>query len=535
MKQQFFLLIALYTILCTTCGNPTQNTDNKVFRYNEPTAVTSLDPAFARNQSNNWAVNQLFNSLVQLDDDLNIRPCIAKNWRISEDGLTYTFTLRTDVYFQDNDVFPNGKGRKVVAADAVHSFERILDPEVGSTGTWLLRGKLNETQPFDAPNDSTFVVQLSQPFRPMLGIFGMQYFSIVPKEATQKYGKAFRNHPVGTGPFKLVRWVENQTMILTKNEHYFETKDDEKLPKLDGVRINFISDRNTAFLEFMGKKLHFLSGLESSYVDEVLTKKGELKGKQTDRMKFFKTPFLNMEYLGIDMNFEENSPLQYKAVRQAMNYGFDRAKMLRELRNSVGQPAVSGFTPIGLPSYNAEKVKGYTYNPTKARQLLADAGFPNGDGLGEMKLYTTSSYVDLCTFIARQWEDLGIKVVIDLVESATLREMNKKGQSKFFRASWIMDYPDAENFLSLFYSKNIPAPNYTRFSNAEYDKLYELSLNENDDAKRFELYQSMERIIIEESPVIFLFYDETARFSLPNVTGLSTNASNLLTLKYADF
>lgn len=564
-----FLYIIFLLITFQSCNqNVSDTSDLMIFHYNEPNNVTSLDPAFARNQSNIWAVNQVFNTLVQLDDSLNVKPCIAKKWTISDDGLVYTFTLRDDVYFHDNQVFINGKGRKVKANDVVYSFNRIIDPEVGSTGTWLLRDKIfipetenrrangtafaetetenrrangiafaekkSEKLPFIALNDSTFVLRLTQPFRPMLGILGMQYFSIVPKEAVDFYGKNFRANPVGTGAFQFRKWIENQALILVKNEHYFEKdKAGNQLPFLDGVRINFVNDRNTAYLNFRIGKLDFLNGLESSYVDELLKKDGSLKAKNATEMTFIKSPFLNSEYLGINMEFEENSenPLRFKKVRQALNFGFDRKKMLRELRNSVGNPANSGFTPIGLPSFDAQKVKGYDYNPSKARQLLAEAGFPNGENMAEIKLYTNNDYLDLCTFIARQWEDLGVKTKIELLESATLREMMKKGQATFFRASWIMDYPDAENFMTLFYSKNAAPPNYTRFKNTAFDKLYEQALNENEDKKRYDLYHQMDSIIIEESPVIFLFYDETARFAAANVKGLSTNASNLLTLK----
>ena len=531
MKNTIFIFISI--LLFSACRNTqTDTSDLAIFHYNEVSSVTSLDPAFARNQSNIWAVNQVFSPLVQLDDSLKVQPCIAKSWMTSDDGLTYTFTIRDDVFFHDNDCFTNKKGRRVVAEDVRYSFNRIIDAEVGSTGSWLLNGKIDTIQPFAAPNDSTFVLKLSQPFRPMLGICGMQYFSIVPKEAVDFYGANFRANPVGTGAFQFRKWIENQALILTKNPNYFEKdKNGERLPYLDGIRVNFVNDRNTAYLNFRIKQLDFLSGLESSYVDDLLKKDGTLRPENADEMQFFKTPFLNTEYLGISQELGEDNPLKNKKVRQALNYGFDRAKMLRELRNSVGQPANSGFTPIGLPSFDAEKVKGYDFNPAKARQLLAEAGFPNGKGMPEIKLYTNNDYLDLCTFITRQWEDLGVKVKIELLESATLREMMKKGQATFFRASWIMDYPDAENYMSLFYGKNPAPPNYTRFKNATFDQLYERALRENDDNKRFELYQQMERIIIEEAPVIFLFYDETARFAAKNVSGLRTNASNLLTLK----
>ena len=196
----------------------------------------------------------------------------------------------------------------------------------------------------------------------------------------------------------------------------------------------------------------------------------------------------------------------------------------------MGKPASNGFTPRGLPSFN-DKVMGYDYNPDKARRLLLEAGFKNGENLPPIKLMTNKDYLDLCTFISRQWEDLGIKTSVDVMESATLREMMTKGTAPFFRASWIADYPDAESFYTVFYSKNPAPPNYTRFKNAAFDELYESSLSENDDAKRYAIYQQMDAILIDQAPVIFLFYDESSRFAKADIEGLSRNAMNLLPLK----
>ena len=527
----------LLVVLLSSCGSDdssgkTSANAIKVFHYNQPNNITSLDPAFARSMNNIWAVDHLFNGLVQLDEQLNVQPAIAKSWAISEDGMTYTFTLRDDVYFHDDECFPEGKGRKVVAQDFVYSLNRITDKSINSPGSWIFKGKVSDENPFSAIDDQTFVLKLQSPFRPMLGILSMQYCVVVPKEAIDKYGKKFRQHPVGTGPFKFKKWIENQSLFLNKNSNYFETENGVQLPYLDGVRISFIADRKTAYLELMNGKIDFFSGLESSFVNELLTPEGNLQSKQANELQFLKSPFLNMEYLGFNLEFgEATNPLRKKKVRQALNYGIDRTKMLRTLRNSVGKAASGGFTPIGLPSFSDTKSPGYTFDPNKARQLLKEAGFENGKGLGEVKLFTNSDYEDLCTFIAKQWEDLGVKVQVDLLESATLRQMNANGQSPFFRASWIADYPDAESFFTVFYGKNPSPPRYTRFKNAEFDRLYEQALNENDDAKRYELYQSMDRILIEEAPVVFLFYDEIALFARKEIKGLSKNAINLLSVK----
>ncbi len=534
-KHNQFLNFVFFTLLlCAFACNPQDSNREKVkvLHYNQHRGISSLDPAFARSQANIWAIDHLYNGLVQLDEQLNVKPAIAKSWSISPNGKDYTFTLNSNVYFHKNVCFEDSIGRKVTAKDFVYSFNRVIDKEVSSPGSWIFNGKVDSVQPFQAINDTTFVLKLLEPFRPMLGILTMQYCSVVPKEAIEFYGKTFRANPVGTGAFKFKKWLENQSMFLIKNDNYFEKLNGEQLPFLDGVRISFIGDRKTAYLELMNSKLDLISGLESSYVNELLTEDGELQPSQAKHLQFLKSPYLNTEYLGINMEFkEETSALKLKKVRQALNFGFDRAQMQAALRNNVGKPANKGFIPRGLPAHNFSEVKGFNYDPNKALGLLSEAGYPNGKGLPEIKLLTNKDYLDLCTFITRQWEDIGIKSKIELVESATLRSMMRKSQAPFFRGSWIADYPDGESFLTVFYGGNPAPPNYTHFKNATFDQLYEEALKENNDSIRYTKYNQMDKILIEEAPVIFLFYDETAVFATKNISGLSKNAINLLSLK----
>jgi peptide/nickel transport system substrate-binding protein len=205
--------------------------------------------------------------------------------------------------------------------------------------------------------------------------------------------------------------------------------------------------------------------------------------------------------------------------------------MLRTLRNNVGKPANSGFSPRGLPNFNAETIPGYRYDPALAQQLLREAGILKTEDLPPITLLCNAEYLDLCTFITRQWEEIGIKATVEATETALLRERMRNGQAPFFRASWIADYPDAESFFTCFYSKNAAPPNYTHFSHATFDQLYEASLKETDTERRLALYQKMDAILIEEAPVVFLFYDETAQFAHRSIQGLPRNAINLLSLK----
>ena len=374
------------TILCLSSCTVKSDTNKNIFHYNEQTGIASLDPAFAKNQSIMWAVHQLYNTLVEVDNDLHIVPSMAKSWEISNDRLVYTFHLRGDVFFHDDHAFPGGRGRKVTAKDVVYSFNRIVDKQTASPGAWIFNGKIDSTRGFTAINDSTFVLKLKRPYMPILGILSMQYCSIVPKEAVEKYGVDFRQHPVGTGPFAFVAWEEGQALILKRNRNYFE-KDSAgtRLPYLDGIKVSFYDSKATEFLLFRQKQLDFINDIESSFKDEVLTKKAELRKDWKGKIILQTHPYLNIEYLGILVDtlndLVKNSPLKSKKIRQAINYGFDRRKMILYLRNSLGIPAESGFVPSGLPSFDSSKVHGYDYDPVKCKQLLSEAGFPDGKGL----------------------------------------------------------------------------------------------------------------------------------------------------------
>ena len=290
-----------------------------------------------------------------------------------------------------------------------------------------------------------------------------------------------------------------------------------------------MADKKIAMLELLNGNIDFVNGLESSFINELLDKDGILLPEKEDQLKLSKSPYLNSEYLGINLDAcGPNSPLRIKEVRQAMNYAIDRKLMLTALRNNVGRPADSGFVPTGLPSHNKEAVPGYEYNLQKAKSLLADAGYPDGEGLESIELYTNKDYLDITTFVARQLQKIGLEVTIEVLESAILRDGMRKGSIPFFRASWIADYPDAESFLCMYYSQNPAPPNYTRFSNPSFDDLYEQSIKEADVAKRYKLYHAMDRILVDEAPVIFLFYDEASRFHSPKLSGVSQNGLNLL-------
>jgi oligopeptide transport system substrate-binding protein len=530
-------LLSATLFLFTSCRNKDEHSQSSIFCYNESNGITSLDPAFSRDIEVMWATNQLFDGLLELDSNMQVVPCIAKSWSISEDGLTYTFHLRDSVYFHPSPLFADSLHRKVVASDFVYSFNRILDPALASPATWIFSSiDRTNNQGFVAADDSTFIIHLKEPFQPFLGMLTMQYCSVVPHEIVEHFGPDFREHPIGCGPFKFAFWYENVALVFHRHE-LFWMKDfaGKRLPYLDAVKIDFVKDMSVEFQGLLQGTYDFMSGIHISFKDELLDPQGELVDAYSSSIRFQKTPFIKTDYLGIlmdpAMEISKNSPLMDLRIRQAISYAINKKEMVKFLRNNTVFPAEGGFIPPALNKSGQKKY--YEYNPEKSRQLLTEAGYPGGKKLPELVISTTSDYTDLIEYIQHQLENVGIKIKVNVLQGPALREQSAKGQLAIFRKSWLADYADAENFLAVFYSGNFcPAgPNYTHFKNENYDALYRQSRTESNDSIRSIQYADMNDLLMNEAPVIPLYYDQVSHFIRKNVHGLQTNPVNMLDLR----
>ena len=522
-KQNIFAIILTILVCVCSCEERNLINESTVFRYNEHKNINSLDPIFAKDIANIQAVNQLFNGLVEMDNQLNVVPSIAKSWEISENGKIYSFKIDTTVKFHPH---PKLKKRNVTAYDFEYSFNRLLDPKNASPGKWVF----DKVNTFKAKNDSIFEIELKFPFNAFLGILTMKYCSVVPKDIVEYYKEDFRSNPIGTGPFKFKRWEENIKLVLRKNNDYFQKDfDGSQLPYLEAVSVTFLPEKQSEFLQLVKGKVDFISGLDNSYKDEIINGYGELNEDYENKINMLRGPYLNTEYLAFFMESEKNE-IKSDLIRKAVNIGFDKGKMIKFLRNGVGIPANAGFIPVGLPGYKKNNIN--KYNPELAKNYVER--FKEKFNMSpSLKLTTSSNYLDFCEFIQKELEKLGIEIIIDVIPGSALKQAKANGKLDFFRASWIADYPDAENYLSLFYSKNFApnGPNYTHFSNNEYDKIYENSLRETNPEKSKLIYSKLDSIISSKSIIVPLFYDEVIRFVSKNVVGMEINATNLLDLR----
>jgi peptide/nickel transport system substrate-binding protein/oligopeptide transport system substrate-binding protein len=488
MRRSIALLAPLLLMACGGGGGGTDRRTLVDSRDNyDP---RSLDPALSTDVPTGRAVGYLFDGLTRFTPDGRVIPALATSWETSPDGLTYTFHLRRGVTFTDGTPF--------VARQVLSSWQRVLDPKVRGGRGWPLYpirgakeyadGKATSIDGLSAPNDSTVVVRLKEPFAIFPKLLAMPVASIAPEHVPENFGE----HPVGTGPWRLVEWKHDDYLLFAPNKNYWGGP-----PLADSLKARIIAEPSTAVAEF-----------QSGNVDVLQIPQGEIADWEEDaerRKLLTSTPSLELVYVAINTT---RGPLKDPRVRQALNYAIDRQRIVRNLIAGRGQLA-AGVIPPSLPGSDTTR-SGYQFDTTKARQLLREAGYPNGIDL-ELWTSTNPLYVRIAETLQAYLRLSGIRIKIVQRESAAAREAARKGGADLFLKDWYADYPDAENFLyPLLHSANKGVGgNVSFYQNAQFDSLVTAARGEPDEAKRVALYKEADQIAFRDAPMIFLwFYSE---------------------------
>jgi oligopeptide transport system substrate-binding protein len=526
---------------CTRKNGAADATLNLIFKVN----VKGLDPAGTSDYYSAMVIAQIYEPLLTynyLKRPLELEPALAAEMpKVSADGLTYTIKIRPGVRFQNDDSFKDGVGREVVAKDFIYSWMRMADPRNTSEAFFVIDGKikgLNEwaklvsqgkadyetpIEGLRAPDSQTLLIQLNQPYYQLPGVLAMASMSVVPREAVEKYGKEFLNHPVGTGPFLLAKpsdWVRNSKMTLTKNPNYRTVtypsvgaagdaeagllKDaGKKLPLVDHVVIQELTEEQPRWQNGLKGNSDWFDIPSDSF-------DGAVKGKSLEPalakngMHLDISPGPDVSYVGFNMD----DPLlgRSRELRQAISMAFDSPTYIKTFTNGRGI-AAQGAVPPGIETYSDDYRNPYRqYDVEKAKTLLAKAGYPGGKGLPELEFEMLSDTKSRQTaeYFLHAMEKIGVRVKLNSNSWVELLTKFKARRAQIFAVGWTAVYPDPQAFFMAFYSKNAsPGPNATNFFNKNYDRIYEAALLLPPGNKRSKLYFQLRDILAEECVWIF--------------------------------
>lgn len=509
--------------------------------------VTQLDPLMIVDGYSVQVISQIFEGLVRFNStDLSVEPLLAKSWTIDESGLTYTFKLKKGVFFHDNDCFKGGEGRELKASDVVFTFNRICNKPKVNYAYNLLKNKLeganecyqnesiNEVSGIKAIDDYTVSFTLSKPSSNFLQTLATVSLAIVPQEAVN----ADKLTIVGTGPFVFdENAIKNSIITLKRNENYHVSDEKgNKLPYLDAVAFHFVPSSQDRLTQFESKVLDIIVDLPSASIKEVVENQISDFESKPPKYVLGRYPELVSTYLEFNTKTE---PFKNTKVRQAIAMAIDKIKLVDVVLNGEAYgPALNGIVPPAIKNYDYESVIGIEYNVEKAKKLLADAGYKNGNGLPLIKFYiggNENQLLRVALEIQKQLlSELNINTEIVTVTFAEKLNMAQMAQGSMGISAWLADFPTVDNFLNIGYGGYVPAsleissfPNSSRFQNNEFDMYYEQAITTTDEIKRNELCLKAEQILINEAPVIPLWYNENYRLFQSNIIDYQPNVMHI--------
>lgn len=556
---RLFYLLALPALMYA-CGNsaesdaePTQNPteltqveggkfSGGVLRLNSIEDYTSLFPASINDIYSTHIASQGYEGLLRLNQKtLEVEPCLAESFDIDNNKKVYTFHIRKGVNFTDDECFDGGEGREITATDFKKCFEYLCSNHSENKWASLFRnrlvganeygeGKANEVTGIRVVDNYTLQLELINPYAGLPNLLAILATAVYPQEAIDMYGyDGMQNHIVGSGPFIAESIQNGEKASFTRNPNYWR-KDEfgNQLPLLSKLEFSFIKDKNDELKAFQEDELDVLWGIPVEEIQNIMGSLEEAKDGLNKEFEVQSINSLNVQYYGFLYTSEVFSDVR---VRKAFNYAIDRDSLIDFVLQGEGSAAHNGFVPE-MKGYPIESVNGYDYNPEMAQQLMKEAGFPGGKGFPEITLNLNASgginekIANTLTFMLNR--SLGVNIKLNVIPMSELHPMVERGEVDFWRFGWIADYPDPSNFLYLFYGKNIiedkeTSINYFRYSNPEFDKVYEAALVEIDAEKRMELYAQADQILMDDAVIMPLYFNIDIRLINPDVKDFDIN------------
>ena len=523
MKKQLILVTLVMTgvLALTACGGSksANNANGKILTIEMGPEVETIDPAL--NTTNDGAnyITYLFDNLLRVDKDGKIAPSMAEKYEVSDDGLTWTFHLRDGLKWSDGSDF--------TAGDFVYSWQRMVNPEVAAPYAETVLGMVDgyedaignpdengntTTTPdvtklrVEAPDDKTFVVHMAKPTPYFDKLATFAALSPVKKDVVESNPDGWTLDPktyVSTGPFKLKEWKSGSYLLLEKNENYWN----KDAVKLDGIKCLLMQDQNAAFSAYE-------SG-DALMIKDIPTQEITTLQKRPD---YHLDPQLGTYFIDLNNTLDEFKDAK---VRQALSLALDRKYISETITAGTYTPA-KGFIPQGVSDWDGSSwydhltdpsvyinVDDYQANLAKAKELLAEAGHPNGEGLPTLTYSTNDSayHKKIAEYLQQAWGELGLKIDVNIVEWKSFTPQRRSGNYQIARDGWVMDYDDPSNILNLTSTGN--GNNSSKYSNPEYDALLEKAASEKDQKTRFDYFHQAEEMLMRDMGVTpLLYYNE---------------------------
>lgn len=520
-----------------------------IFKINEVEDFKTFYPLSINDATSHRIAGQIYQGLMKFDQKtLEVIPCLASKMDVNEDATVFTFHLNKGVKFHADDCFGGGS-REMTAEDVKWCLDRVCEALPDNKVYWLFKDKVKGSSEYyestskgtplaggvsgiKVVDDYTVEITLDFSFSSFPKIIAHSGCWIYPKEAYERYKADMRTKCVGTGPFVIKQIKEGNMVLLEKNTNYWE-KDEHgnQLPYLQGVKVTFYKEKKTELEQFRKKNLDMVWKLPVDEIPSVLASLDEAKRGGNIEFEIQQSSALSIQFYGFQTQSEV---FKDKRIRQAFNYAIDREKLVLFTLQGEGDPAIYGFVPP-FGTYPHENIEGFTFDPNRARALMSEAGYPSGRGFPSVTLQLNSGGTTnelLAQAVKSQLEEnLGVKVSLELMPLNQLIENFELGKADFWRSAWIADYPDPENFLNMFYGKNVPDDpdaksyiNFARYKNPEYDSIFETALKTTDEKKRQELFSRCDQILVDEAPVMPIYYDNYIRLVQLKVRNFPINA-----------
>ena len=522
------------------CTKKLDDKDNSLYMYVNSN-IKGLDPLSINDTNSNRIASHIFEPLFEyhyLKRPLELKPLVADGMpKVSNKGLTHTIKIKKGVKFHNSEVFPQGQGRELKIQDFVYQWKRIADKSNKSENFWLLDGKIKGLDQwredlasgkatYDTPisglqviDDYTLKIHLARPYYQLHNILAMTPTAAVPKEAIEKWGKEFLNHPVGTGPYVFESWIRNSKVKLKKNPHWRKVLypregapgDQAKglladagkpLPFADQIIVSVINEDQPRWLNFLKGNLDVAEipkdNFDSAVAGTKMTPELQAKGVRLD---IFEEP--DLAYIAFNM--EDSFLKKHPKLRQAMSLAYNADIAIEKFYNNRAVKAHSPLPPT-LEGYDKNFTNPYRrFNVKKAKALLAQAGFPGGKGLPSFEFSATNSTTarQMANYFKQQMAQINVPIRIATHSWPQFTQRIRERKAQIWGVAWLADYPDAENFLQLLYGKNAsPGPNGANFNDSRYNALYEKASKMRPGPARLKLYLQMRDIMVEKTPWI---------------------------------